>query len=104
VADIFISYTSSDSQWAHCIANELRELGHTPHVYEWEIKAGDDIYAWMEQHHDAADHGSSVEYGAFMYSSLTTHRSRLSEGRDRLVVAERRRPPIEQGRKFHNCR
>jgi hypothetical protein len=43
VADIFISYTSADSQWAHWIANELRALGHTPHVHEFEIKAGADI-------------------------------------------------------------
>jgi hypothetical protein len=25
-----------------------------PHVHEWELKGGDDIYAWMEQRHDAA--------------------------------------------------
>jgi hypothetical protein len=56
VADIFVSYTSSDRDWAFWIAKELRALGHAPHVHEWEINAGDDIYAWMEAHEDAADH------------------------------------------------
>src|SRR5262249_52930522 len=56
VADIFISYTSSDRDWAFWVAKELEAFGHTPHIHEWEIKGGDDIYAWMEQRHDAADH------------------------------------------------
>ncbi len=56
MADIFVSYTSSDKDWAFWIGKELEALGHTPHVHEWEIKAGGDIYAWMEQRHDAADH------------------------------------------------
>jgi hypothetical protein len=60
MADIFVSYTSSDRDWAMWIAKELKALGHTPHVHEWEIGAGDDIYAWMEAHHDAADHALCV--------------------------------------------
>jgi hypothetical protein len=56
MADIFVSYTSSDKDWAFWIGKELEALGHTPHIHEWEIKAGGDIYAWMEQRHDAADH------------------------------------------------
>jgi TIR domain/Tetratricopeptide repeat len=56
VADIFVSYTSSDRKWAFWIAKELEALGNTAHVHEWEIKGGDDIYAWMEARHDAADH------------------------------------------------
>src|SRR5216683_1228438 len=56
MADIFISYTASDRDWAFWIAKELEALGQTPHVHEWEIKGGEDIYAWMEERHDAADH------------------------------------------------
>jgi hypothetical protein len=56
VADIFISYTKTDRTWAFWIAKELEALGHTHHVHEWEIKAGEDIYAWMERRHHAADH------------------------------------------------
>jgi TIR domain len=56
MADIFISYTSSDRDWAFWIARELEALGHAAHVHEWEIKSGDDIYAWVERRHDAADH------------------------------------------------
>jgi hypothetical protein len=56
VADIFISYTASDREWAFWVAKELEALGHVPRVHEWEINSGDDIYAWMEQRHDAAEH------------------------------------------------
>jgi hypothetical protein len=73
MADIFISYTSSDRDWAFWIAKELQALGHTPHVHEWQIKAGDDIYAWMEQRHDAADHVLCVisdDYLKAPYSTL----------------------------------
>src|SRR5271163_718767 len=56
MADIFVSYTKSDRDWAFWLAAELKELGHTPHIHEWEINAGDDIYAWMEARHDTADH------------------------------------------------
>ncbi len=38
MADIFVSYTSSDKDWAFWIGKELEALGHTPHVHEWEIK------------------------------------------------------------------
>jgi hypothetical protein len=73
VADIFVSYTSSDKDWAFWIGKELEALGHTPHVHEWEIKAGGDIYAWMEQRHDAADHVLCVvsdDYLKAPYSTL----------------------------------
>src|ERR1700729_2426515 len=73
MADIFISYTSSDRDWAFWIAKELEALGHTPHVHEWEVEGGDDIYAWMEQRHDAADHVLCVvsdDYLKAPYSTL----------------------------------
>jgi Tfp pilus assembly protein PilF len=73
MADIFISYTASDREWAFWIAKELEALGHAPHVHEWEIKGGDDIYAWMEARHDAADHVLCVvsdEYLKAPYSTL----------------------------------
>lgn len=54
MADIFVSYTSSDRAEAHWIAKELQALGHTPHVHEWEIGGGEDIYGWMETRIDAA--------------------------------------------------
>jgi hypothetical protein len=73
VADIFVSYTGSDRDWAFWIAKELEALGHTPHIHEWEIESGADIYAWMEQRHDAADHVLCVvsdEYLKTPYSTL----------------------------------
>ena len=47
MADIFVSYTSSDREWAEWIGHELIKLGHTPRLHDWEIKSGDDIMAWM---------------------------------------------------------
>src|SRR5580704_6828453 len=73
MADIFISYTASDRDWAFWIAKELEALGHAPHIHEWEIKSGDDIYAWMEARHDAADHVLCVvsdDYLTAPYSTL----------------------------------
>ena len=73
MADIFISYTSSDSDWAKWIALELEKLGHTAHVHEWEVQNGDDIYGWMQSRHDAADRILCVvsdEYFKAPYSTL----------------------------------
>jgi hypothetical protein len=56
VANIFVSYTSQDRQWANWIGLELAALGHVPHVHDWEISAGGDIMAWMEERHHDADH------------------------------------------------
>jgi tetratricopeptide (TPR) repeat protein len=73
LADIFVSYTSSDREWARWIALELEKLGHAARVHEWEITGGDDIYAWMEKRHDAADRVLCVvsdEYFKAPYSTL----------------------------------
>src|ERR1700683_2386485 len=73
MADIFVSYTHSDREWAHWIGAELKVLGHTPHIHEWEIAGGGDIYGWMEQRHDAADHVLCVvsdDYLKAPYSTL----------------------------------
>jgi hypothetical protein len=51
----------------------LKRSGHIPHVHEWEIGRGGDIYAWMEQRHDAADHVLCVvsdDYLKAPYSTL----------------------------------
>jgi hypothetical protein len=49
VADIFVSYTSKDREWAFWIGQELLKLGHAPYVSEWEIGDGGDIEAWREE-------------------------------------------------------
>jgi hypothetical protein len=56
VADIFVSYTSSDRDWAFWIGQELEKLGHVAHIHEWEIDAGGNIAAWMQERHNHADH------------------------------------------------
>jgi hypothetical protein len=64
LADIFVSYTSSDREWAFWIAQELEKLDHAPHVHEWEISAGDNIVDWMEKRLDDADHVLCIISGA----------------------------------------
>ena len=66
MADIFVSYTSSDRDWAFWIGQELAKLGHDPHLHEWEISAGGNIAAWMEERHHNADHVLIVFSGAYL--------------------------------------
>ena len=56
MADIFVSYTSDDRDWAFWIGQELLKFGHTPRIDAWEISGGGDIAAWMDERHDKADH------------------------------------------------
>jgi tetratricopeptide (TPR) repeat protein len=56
VADIFVSYTSADRDWAEWIGQELEKLGHVARIDAWEISGGGDIAAWMDERHDKADH------------------------------------------------
>jgi tetratricopeptide (TPR) repeat protein len=73
VADIFVSYTSADRDWAFWIGQELLKLGHAARIHEWEIKGGEDVYGWMQQRIDSADHMlcvTSEEYLTAPYSTL----------------------------------
>jgi hypothetical protein len=73
MADFFISYTQTDHDWAKWIGEELKALGHTPHIHEWEIEGGENIYGWMETRIDAAHHMLCVvseEYLKAPYSTL----------------------------------
>jgi hypothetical protein len=86
MADIFVSYTSSDRDWAFWIAQELETLGHVPHIHAWEIPAGGDIMAWMEERHHAADHILSVVSKAYLekpYSSLERRAAQWAAASDR---------------------
>ena len=55
MADIFVSYTSNDRDWAFWIGRELEKLGHAPRIHEWEISAGGDIAKWMDERLKHAD-------------------------------------------------
>jgi tetratricopeptide (TPR) repeat protein len=79
VADIFISYTSADCDWAKWIAKELEALGHTPHVHEWEIAGGGDIAAWMEERHHNADHILCVVSDAYLKAPYSSWERRAAQ-------------------------
>jgi tetratricopeptide (TPR) repeat protein len=72
MADIFVSYTSSDRERAFWIGDELEKLGHRPHVHEWEIKAGDDICAWMEKRFGTADRVLCVVSEEYLKAPFST--------------------------------
>lgn len=86
MADIFVSYTSADSQWAQWIATDLRSLGHVPHVHEWEIGPGEDILGWMQHHLGTADHVLCVVSEAYLkapYSTLERNAATWRAARER---------------------
>jgi tetratricopeptide (TPR) repeat protein len=56
VADIFVSYTSKDRDWAFWIGQELEKLKHVPRIDAWEIPGGGNIMAWMLERLDTANH------------------------------------------------
>jgi hypothetical protein len=77
----------------------LEALGHKPHIHEWEIEGGDDIYAWMETRLDAAHHMLCVvseEYLKAPYSTL--------ERRAGLWVAAKEQPGFVLLAQIKPCR
>jgi tetratricopeptide (TPR) repeat protein len=86
VADIFVSYTSNDREWAFWIGRELEALGHVPRIHDWEISGGDDIMAWMEERHQAADRILCVISAAYLskpYSSWERRAAQWAAAADR---------------------
>jgi len=76
VADIFVSYTSSDRDWAFWIGQQLEQLGHVVHLHDWEISAGGNIMAWMDERHEKADSVLCVVSKRYLeqpYSALERH-------------------------------
>ncbi len=72
MANIFVSYTASDKAWAFWIAQELEKLDYNPNVHEWEISAGGNIAAWMEERLDDADHVLCVISPAYLTKDYST--------------------------------
>jgi tetratricopeptide (TPR) repeat protein len=99
LADIFVSYTSSDREWAHWIATELRALGHGEHVHEWEIGAGHDILGWMEERIGAADQVLCVVSEAYLNAPYSTLERRAAIWR----ATQERRPDAVLFVLVHPC-
>jgi TIR domain-containing protein len=108
--DFFVSYTQSDRDWAFWIAKELEALGHKPHLHEWEIEGGENIYAWMETAIDAAHHMLCVvseEYLKAPYSTFERraglwHAAKEQPGFVLLVVVKPCRQP-RLSRNINRC-
>ena len=86
MADIFVSYTSIDRDWAFWIGQQLEKLGHVAHIHEWEIDAGGNIPAWMQERQDKADHTLCVISNAYLsrpYSSWELQAAQWAAASDR---------------------
>jgi hypothetical protein len=79
VAEIFVSYTTSDRDWANWIGLELEKVGHTPHIHEWEISAGGDIPAWMEDRIQKADHVLCVVSSIYLTKDYSSWERRSAQ-------------------------
>ncbi|MEY9453255.1 tetratricopeptide (TPR) repeat protein [Bradyrhizobium ottawaense] len=79
MADIFVSYTSRDRDWAFWIGQELERLGHTPRLHEWEISGGGDISRWMEETHNSADHILCVVSTAYVKAPYSSWERRAAQ-------------------------
>jgi TIR domain len=79
VADIFVSYTSSDRDWGFWIGQELEKLGHTARIHEWELPGGGDIAAWMEDRHHNADHVLCVISKTYLTKPYSTWERRAAQ-------------------------
>ena len=91
MANIFVSYTGSDRNWAFWIAQELEKLGHIPHVHEWEISAGGNIVSWMEKRLAEADYVLCVISREYLGKSFSSWERRSGEwaaagGRENFVL------------------
>jgi TIR domain len=79
VADVFVSYTSVDQDWAFWVGQELEKLGHTPRIHEWEISAGGDIAKWMDQRLQKADHVLCVVSEVYLSKTYSAWERRAAE-------------------------
>ena len=86
MADIFVSYTSSDREWAFWIGRELEKLGHKPRIHDWEIQAGGDIPQWMEERLESAYRVLCVVSAAY----LTQHYSEWERRSAQWAAASKR--------------
>ena len=89
MADIFVSYTSSDKDWAEWIGHELIRLSHEPHLHDWEISGGGNLAEWMEKRHDEADHVLCVVSKTYLgkpYSSWERHAAQWAVHRPNFVL------------------
>jgi hypothetical protein len=86
MADIFVSYTSSDKDWAEWIGHALIGLGHAAHLHDWEIEGGASFMQWMIERHDKADIFLGVVSDAWIraaYSAVEREAAEAAAVKDR---------------------
>ena len=88
MADIFVSYTSSDRDWADWIGQQLEKRGHFSRLFDWEVSAGGNVMAWMGDRHNEADHVLCVVSSRYLdkerkYSALERQAAELAAASER---------------------
>jgi tetratricopeptide (TPR) repeat protein len=68
--DFFISYTSSDRQWAEWIAWQLEEAGYTLFIQAWDFRPGSNFVAEMERAATRAERTLPVLSPAYLLSDF----------------------------------
>ena len=68
--DFFISYTSSDRQWAEWIAWQLEEAGYTLFIQAWDFRPGSNFVAEMERAATCAERTLLVLSAAYLLSDV----------------------------------
>lgn len=79
MADIFVSYTESDREWAFWIGQELAKLSHTPRIHDWEVPGGGDIMEWMEKRLQSADRVLCIVSDAYLNAAHSTWERRVAQ-------------------------
>jgi tetratricopeptide (TPR) repeat protein len=79
MADILVNYASSDREWAFWAGQELVRLGHSAHIHEWEISAGGNIAAWMEDRLHKADYVLIVVSRAYLAAPYSSWERRSAQ-------------------------
>jgi hypothetical protein len=82
MADIFVSYTSSDRDWAFWIGQELQRLGHVPRLQDWEVSGGGNVAEWTNERFGDADYILCVISEASLkdaYSGSEHHVAQLAD-------------------------
>lgn len=91
MAKIFLSFTAADRAWAEWLGVTLRDNGHAPFLYTWEVGAGQNIPRWMERRIEEADHligvfSDAYAQGVYSNSERWSAYWQDPEGRDGFLV------------------
>lgn len=87
--DFFVSYTSADVDWAHWIAWELEDAGHTVLLQDWDFVAGSNWQFAMDRGLTDCERIIAVLSPAYLRSLYGRQEAHVAQGEDPTGVARR---------------